>query len=68
MVHPPASKRPSLQLNPSLGPPGTLVTVTGRGFPRDRLVRILVVGFDGVRGDQDELERPIDHYSHDLGP
>jgi hypothetical protein len=41
VVHAPTAKRPSLQLDPSLGPPGTLVTVTGRGFPRDRLVRIL---------------------------
>jgi hypothetical protein len=29
-----------LDLNPGLGPPGTIVDVTGHGFPRDKLVTI----------------------------
>ncbi len=31
---------PALELDPPLGPPGTLVAVTGHGFPKDRLVTI----------------------------
>ncbi len=31
---------PALELDPRLGPPGTLVAVTGHGFPKDRLVTI----------------------------
>ena len=29
-----------MALNPQLGPPGTLVAVSGHGFPKDRLVTI----------------------------
>jgi PKD domain len=34
------SRAPALELDPPLGPPGTLVAVTGHGFPKDRLVTI----------------------------
>jgi mucin-6/19 len=33
-------RAPALELDPPLGPPGTLVAVTGHGFPKDRLVTI----------------------------
>jgi hypothetical protein len=43
---------PVLDLNPTLGPPGTIVSVTGHGFPKDKLVTIswsLSTGSDQVR-------------------
>ncbi len=40
---------PALALDPRLGPPGTLVAVTGHGFPKDRLADDILVGFDSAR-------------------
>ncbi|HTW05994.1 MAG TPA: IPT/TIG domain-containing protein, partial [Acidimicrobiales bacterium] len=40
IVRPSVHTAPVLQISPDVGPPGTIVTVTGHGFPRHKVVNI----------------------------